>query len=379
MDYSDRLINLIVDLQFGSTGKGLIAGYLAKAYAPDTVVTAWAANAGHTFVAANGRKFVHTMLANGVVSPNLKRVMLGAGSLVNMNSLLLEIEQCQDLLKGVDIVVHENAAVILQRHLDEEMVGGSGIGAIGSTRKGCGAAAINRIRRDMSRCNIARELVASHPVSKYVRVVSVLEYNQLLDESKVLQIEGAQGYSLSIYHGFYPYVTSRDVTTAQILADCCVPYRFGELNVVGCARTYPIRVANRFNEHGAQTEYSGVCYSDQTETSFEALGQLTELTTVTRLPRRIFTFSAEQIKLAVRQNGVNEVFLNFCNYVKPDRKLAEIVSVIESTGVPVMYKGYGATEKDIVFCGQTLKRSVEWATGRRKTINAKGEVDVNSE
>lgn len=379
MDYSDRLVNLIVDLQFGSTGKGLIAGYLAKAYAPDTVVTAWAANAGHTFVAADGRKFVHTMLANGVVSPNLKRLMLGAGSLINMDSLLSEIESCKDLLKGVDIVIHENAAVILQRHRNEESVSGDAVGLIGSTRKGCGAAAINRIRRDMNRCNIARELVADHPVSKYVRVVSVLEYSQLLGESKIVQIEGAQGYSLSIYHGFYPYVTSRDVSTAQILADCCIPYRFGELNVVGCARTYPIRVANRFDEQGVQTEYSGVCYDDQREVSFESLGQAVELTTVTKLPRRIFTFSKQQIEQAIRQCGVNEVFLNFCNYVKTSSELDAIVSAIESTGTPVLYKGFGSTEKDVVFCGQTLKRSVEWATGQRKTVNLKGEVDVKCE
>ena len=67
-----KQINVIVDLQFGSTGKGLLAGYLAETTKPDTVITAWAANAGHTYINADGRKFVHTMLANGIVSPNLR-------------------------------------------------------------------------------------------------------------------------------------------------------------------------------------------------------------------------------------------------------------------------------------------------------------------
>ena len=371
MDYSSRMVNLIVDLQFGSTGKGLIAGYLAKAYAPDTVVTAWAANAGHTFVDQDGRKFVHTMVANGVVSPNLKRLMLGAGSLINMDSLLSELTACEDLLKDVDVVIHENAGIILQRHRDEEA--GDGVGKIGSTRKGCGAAQINRIRRDVSQLNIARECIPSHPVSERVRVVTVKEYGQLLDEAKVVQIEGAQGYSLSIYHGFYPYVTSRDVSTAQIMADCCIPWGYGDINVVGCARTYPIRVANRFDSQGVQTEYSGICYPDQKETSFERLGQATELTTVTKLPRRIFTFSKEQITAAIRQNGVSEVFLNFCNYAT-EAELERIVRDIEATGVPVVYRGYGATQRDVVFCGQTLKRSVEWGTGQRLTVDNRGDV-----
>ena len=61
--------HIILDLQFGSTGKGLLAGYLAEKVEPDTVVTAWAANAGHTYINAAGEKFVHTMLANAIVSP----------------------------------------------------------------------------------------------------------------------------------------------------------------------------------------------------------------------------------------------------------------------------------------------------------------------
>lgn len=371
MDYSGRMVNLIVDLQFGSTGKGLIAGYLARAYAPDTVVTAWAANAGHTFIDYDGRKFVHTMVANGVVSPNLKRLMLGAGSLINMDSLLSELTACADLLKGVDVVIHENAGIILQRHRDEESA--DGVGKIGSTRKGCGAAQINRIRRDVSQLNVAKHCIPSHAVSERVRVVSVKEYNQLLDQGRIVQIEGAQGYSLSIYHGFYPYVTSRDVSTAQIMADCCIPWNYGDINVVGCARTYPIRVANRFDSQGVQTEYSGICYPDQKETSFERLGQATELTTVTKLPRRIFTFSNEQIAAAIRQNGVNEVFLNFCNYAS-ETELGRIVKDIESAGAPVMYMGYGATARDVRFCGETERRHVEWATGQRMSVSDGGNV-----
>jgi hypothetical protein len=128
-----------------------------------------------------------------------------------------------------------------------------------------------------------------------------------LREAEHVIVEGAQGYGLSMYHGFYPYTTSRDVSVWQILADCGIPHDLlptvmdlPDITVIGTCRTYPIRVANRFDTHGTQVGYSGPCYDDQLEISFEEIGQKVELTTVTKLPRRIFTFSEKQITEAVR-------------------------------------------------------------------------------
>jgi len=122
-----------MDLQFGSTGKGLMAGYWASKYHPDTLVTAWAANAGHTFINSSRRKWVHTMLANGIVSPGLKRILIGPGSLLDMDALLKEIEANGDLIAGIPIYIHDHAAVITQRHRDEE---NGSMTKIGSTKKG---------------------------------------------------------------------------------------------------------------------------------------------------------------------------------------------------------------------------------------------------
>ena len=75
-------ITMVIDLQYGSTGKGLLAGYLAETTCPDTIITAWAPNAGHTYIDRAGRKYIHTHLANGIVSPFCKRVFLGPGSMM---------------------------------------------------------------------------------------------------------------------------------------------------------------------------------------------------------------------------------------------------------------------------------------------------------
>ena len=40
----------IIDLQFGSTSKGILAGVLAEKRLPDTICTAWGANAGYTYI-----------------------------------------------------------------------------------------------------------------------------------------------------------------------------------------------------------------------------------------------------------------------------------------------------------------------------------------
>jgi adenylosuccinate synthase len=335
-----RCYDLIIDCQFGSTGKGLIAGYLAKKNRPDTIITAWAPNAGHTFIDENGRKFVHTMLGNGIVSPGLKRVMIGPGSVIDVHALLAELNACSDLVSVDQVIIHPQAAVVSQRHRDEEA---GPMTKIGSTKKGTGAAMIQRIRRNPEDLNNAATEIALTPLSKCL--VTVKEWHEIMhDEVEYAQVESAQGYSLSMYNGFYPYTTSRDVSTAQTIADCGLPYGVAG-QIIGTCRTFPIRVANRFDTDGKQVGWSGPHYDDQEETSFEAIGQKTELTTVTKLPRRIFTYSKEQIRQAVRVNGVTKMFLNFANYATQEQ-LDEIANHIESL-TDLNWLGWGPTEEDV--------------------------------
>jgi adenylosuccinate synthase len=337
-----------VDLQYGSTGKGLIIGKIAEDEAPDTVITAWAPNAGHTYIAKDGRKFIHTHLANGIVSPKLRRVLLGPGSLINPQQLLAEIAACSDLLENVQILIHPNAAIVTDRHVEEEA---GPMTKIGSTKKGVGAAMIQRIRRNPDDLNTASNFI--DVLGPYVTTVE--GYRAALGDAVNVLVEGAQGYGLSMYHGFYPYTTSRDVSLWQILADCGIPHDvlptvmdFPDIGVIGTCRTYPIRVANRFDTHGTQVGYSGPCYGDQVEITFEEIGQKTELTTVTKLPRRIFTFSRKQIREAIEYNGAREVFLNFVNYCKTEAEVQSIVQSIELESKAVIrWIGLGPEYKDV--------------------------------
>lgn len=330
----------ILDLQYGSTGKGLLAGYLARKMQPDGVVSAFGPNAGHTFIDGAGRKFVHIMMPMGVLSPNIKRVFIGPGAIVNPEILLDEHRALKSMGYEYDLMIHENAAVVQQRHRDQEAEYGA---RIGSTQKGTGAALSEKILRksapfiDPRDGIVARDALKKTPLKSFV--VSPAWYNDAMDKVMTLQIEGAQGFSLSCHHGFYPYTTSRDCTLASLLSDCAVPLDARRVYSFGVARTYPIRVNNK-------TGYSGPSYPDQKETTFEALGVPVELTTVTKLPRRVFTFSMQQIKDAVRMNATDAIFLNFCNYNPAiAEELAQCITV--KTGIPVRWKGYGASETDV--------------------------------
>jgi adenylosuccinate synthase len=216
--------------------------------------------------------------------------------------------------------------------------------------KGVGAAVIEKIQRNPESNIIARDALVSTPLEGYVVPADV--YNRVVNGANVCVLEGAQGFSLSINQGFYPFTTSRDCTTHQLLSDCAIPRNAAKYTqVYGCARTYPIRVANRYADD-KMVGTSGPCYDDQEEIEWSRLGMEPELTTVTQLPRRIFTFSEQQIREAIRMNGVDQVFLNFVNYIDMDKnpaamKFGDYVNIIRKAGAKISMVGFGPSYNDV--------------------------------
>jgi adenylosuccinate synthase len=351
-----QTIHALVDLQFGSTGKGLLAGALAIREKYDTAVTAWMPNAGHTFVDEYGRAMVHTALANSIVSPNIKQILVAPGSVVDLAALKKEWYAAAALGYVSDVYIHENAAVLDPSHAEWEK---NHVVGIGSTQKGSMAAVVAKLKRDPSGLATAGRVwgvdtLLAQQAGVYgltIQVVNHDGYMQKLRSAEKIILEGAQGYSLGINNGFYPYTTSRQCTVAQLCSDTLVPP--GLVDVTwGCARTFPIRVANRYNAGGELTGWSGPCYSDQEETTFAAISQKQENTTVTGLPRRIFTWSDIQMTEALYANQCGElrVFLNFANYLPQDRRrdvLRAHGATIARCGARLAAIGYGPQAQDI--------------------------------
>lgn len=337
-----KKIDMIVDTQFGSTGKGLIAGYLAERRGYDTVVTANMPNAGHTFINAAGRKWVHKVLPNGIVSPGLKRVMIGPGAVFSPEQLVKEVKDSIDLLAGKDLVIHEGAALLLDRHRTQEQ---QTLNSISSTMQGSMAAMVEKMQRDPGRPILARhwanQLTEFIPEEVNVAVIPARTWARCLSFCHNVLAEGAQGYSLGINAGFWPYCTSRDCTPMRFMSDMALP-RSHELRVVGTARTFPIRVGN--TEGGT----SGPGYPDQKEVTWEQIGQAEERTTVTNRVRRVFTFSIQQIEEACAVMEPDTLFLNFANYLQDREEVLDLCHKIYfHTGVPIQWLGWGPKASDV--------------------------------
>lgn len=342
-------VDMVLDFQYGSTGKGLIAGYLAKRENYDTAICAFATNAGHTYIdEERGFHVMTQQLPTAITSPTVHTILIGPGSAIHLATLQEEIARYAPFLEGKRVLIHPHAAVVEDYHAEFEM--SDGRTKMGSTAKGVGEAYIERIRRNPQNPNIiGRRVSTRDPL--YGMIATPEEYRDALAAAESVIVEGAQGFSLSMYHGQYPYTTSRDVTPWQVAADCGLPYKWASyIKVIGTLRTFPIRVSNRDGS-------SGPHYPDQMELKWEDIGLDAELTTVTKLPRRIFSFSQTQLQEALWHCGGywdTRLFLNFANYVTDKALLDEMIAMIESptkmnmNSPKVAWIGNGPDDKDVV-------------------------------
>lgn len=351
-------IMAVIDLQYGSTGKGLIAGTIAHNWRPDTVATAWGPNAGHTFKRGD-RTWVHRMLATGSIAPSVRNILIGPGSVVDVPQLASEILLARNELRGKGLVIHPQAAYLQPHHAAAEALT---LARIGSTMKGTAEATMNKMRRDPDRLptvgaaheEVLEALAGALRAADMSVAISSVHYDFCIDRAYKILMEGAQGFSLGIHTDFYPHTTSRDVSVAQMFADCRVPLPTKQdiLKVVGVCRTYPIRVANRAGGT------SGGCYPDQEEIQWSDIGREPELTTVTQLPRRIFTFSGQQIREAVRVCRPDMLALTFCDYLNPGAVADFVDSVKDKAGVRVALTSFGPTMEDVkswgLICSQAM-------------------------
>lgn len=302
-------VNFIIDGQWGSTGKGKLAGYLALRHPIDIIIGNFMPNAGHTWVNDLGNKIVSKMIPTSAINKDAV-VYLSPNSLIDVDRLLEEMEvfQCQNRL-----VIHPNAAVLDPCHKAREF-NDAKMTQISSTLQGCGVALSDKIRRS---CPVARDEAR---IKNWVRDWSV-ELHTQLEKGAMVLFESAQGFDLSLNWGHkYPHTTSRDVTIGSLINDAGINHlQVGD--VYGSLRSFPIRVGNVINSAGQTVGHSGPHYEDQAELTWEEITRycqcphpLQEKTTVTGKIRRIFTFSCGQLIRFLTHCAPNHLFLNFVNY-----------------------------------------------------------------
>lgn len=305
-----RCVDVLVGGQYGSEGKGNIVAYLAREY--DVLVRVGGPNAGHT-VASNKGKFIHHLLPSGSGFTSGK-LLLGPGMTIHIAGLLKEIEKTG--IKPGRLFIDPQASIIEEEDIAAEK--GGVVGAIASTGSGSGAAKARRITSRGDRQKPFR-LARDAPELKEYLGSTLDELERSYRAGHSILLEGTQGSGLSIYHGQYPYVTSRDTNVAGCLAEAGIsPSRVRKILMV--VRTTPIRVAD---PDGSENNTSGWLKHETkfatiaTEANLDAAEvEAAEITSTTKRPRRVGWFEWEQFRRACDLNAPTDIVLTFVDYLK---------------------------------------------------------------
>ena len=204
------MIETVVGAQWGDEGKGKVVAYLGSTGNYDSAAR-WngGPNAGHT-VMKNGIAQVWRMLPACAPDPNIKRVYLGRGVVINPDILALEVQWAKEDNPDLDVIVDPRAHMISQSHVDMDEAHERERG-IGSTKLGVGPAQADRALRLGQTAEDFYFQSSTFP-REGIRLAVPEGFTPM---SPVLAC-GAHGVMLDLYHGHYPYVTSSVCTPSGV-------------------------------------------------------------------------------------------------------------------------------------------------------------------
>ena len=350
MSSNPSKISAIVGAQWGDEGKGKVTDFFAGE--SDYVVRFHGGNnAGHTVI-VDGNTFKLHLIPSGVVYGSPISI-IGNGVVVDPNALLNEIAYVKE--KGIEpkLLVSDRAHVIMPYHivLDGALSGHQGSLAAGSTRRGIAPVYADKMFRngirmvDLLEPDVFREkLEKGYAFAKGLIEKSLgqtleitideifdtyLDYGEKLktyicDTSvelykahkagKTILFEGAQGISLDVDHGVYPFTTSSNTAAGHISTGTGVSFRDID-RIIGVVKAYLSRVG----ESPLPTEIHG----DEANSLREKGG---EYGTTTGRPRRVGWLDLVQVRQAVRVNGLTEIALTKLDVLNGFNKLPVCVA-----------------------------------------------------
>ena len=245
-------ITVIVGAQWGDEGKGKITDFFAGS--SNYVVRYHGGNnAGHTVI-VNDNKYKLHLIPSGVLYPDPISV-IGNGVVIDPRALLDEIAYLIDKDVTPNLMISDRAHVIMPYHklLDGALTHHQDKLAAGSTKRGIAPVYGDKMFRNGIRIvdllekdilyekliksfefanNLYRAITSSQmdlhfddvynnyldmgsQLKPYISDVS-LELHNAYHNNQTILFEGAQGISLDVDHGVYPYTTSSNTIAGSI-------------------------------------------------------------------------------------------------------------------------------------------------------------------
>ena len=333
MSLNNSKVTVVVGAQWGDEGKGKITDYFAR-HADYVVRYHGGNNAGHTVIVQGSEYKLH-LIPSGVLYDHPVSV-IGNGVVIDPKALLKEIDYLKN--KGIKPQLHisDRSHVIMPYHkqMDAALTDHQGKLAAGSTMRGIAPVYADKMFRhgiriiDLTDHDILKEKLKKayqfnsnlinaisdqvieedeksifneyieygKQLSPYIKDVS-LELYHAQQNGKAILFEGAQGISLDVDHGIYPYTTSSNSIAGNIATGTGVSFR--DINrIIGVTKAYISRVGigplptELPAEQGDYLREKGKEYG-----------------TTTGRPRRVGWLDLVQVRQAVRVNGLTEIAL----------------------------------------------------------------------
>ena len=315
----------VIGLQWGDEGKGKIVDYLSEKF--DLVARYQGGNnAGHTVIVEDVT-YKLNLIPSGVIRG--KVCFLGQGIVLDPDHFLKEYQQICEKISNPNIYLSSNIPLILPYHKQLDKINESiltGEDKIGTTAKGIGPAYQDKVGRksiklyDLKSLDKIKEKLESikkfyDPVlnayqeeainidqyltildSFYKEVGSLIVDNSFIKKNfnqQNILFEGAQGALLDLDHGSYPFVTSSNTISSNIMIGSGLQVDY---QTVGIFKAYATRVGNGpfpselFDQIGDYIAETGVEYG-----------------TVTKRKRRCGWLDLVSLKYSCQINQVNEL------------------------------------------------------------------------
>jgi adenylosuccinate synthase len=332
-------VTVVVGGQYGSEGKGKIAHFLAREMEASVAIRCGGPNSGHTVIDPKGNPIIFQQLPTASILPDVICVLC-AGTYIDLDILKKEIQISK--LNPERLFIDPNAVIITPEIRKVEQNFGL-IKSIGSTGSGTGEAVLRRIKRKHD-ILFSRDITS---LNQYVKDTKSYLRKQLSRNERII-IEGTQGYGLSLLHSrYYPFVTSRDTTAAGFLSEVGLS-PFDVDDIVLTIRAFPIRVGGNSGPLTNEINWD-VVTKESGSNQF-----ITELTSVSKIRRRVAKFDYQIVEQAILVNKPNRIILNHIDYVDIETRTGNITTkalsfieeVVKRIRYPIAYWGSGPSCED---------------------------------